>query len=61
MFKIMIRVLEVFTIEYIPRLPISLRKPFYKLILPLRKLYVEYKVNVKETRPIPIYFNSMKN
>tara|TARA_B100000427_G_scaffold48987_1_gene36922 strand:- start:27 stop:1025 length:999 start_codon:yes stop_codon:yes gene_type:complete len=45
MLKIMIRVLEVFTIEYIPRLPISLRKPFYKLILPLRKVKDKVALN----------------
>ena len=45
MFKIMVRILEVFTIEYIPRLPIALRKPFYKLILPLRKVKDKVALN----------------
>ena len=45
MFKIMLKILEVFTIEYIPRLPIGLRKPFYKLILPLRKVKDKVALN----------------
>ena len=45
MFKIMLKILEVFTIEYIPRLPISLRKHFYKLILPLRKVKDKVALN----------------
>ena len=45
MFKIMLKILEVFTIEYIPRLPIGLRKHFYKLILPLRKVKDKVALN----------------
>ena len=45
MFKIMLKILEVFTIEYIPRLPLGLRKHFYKLILPLRKVKDKVALN----------------
>ena len=45
MFKIMLKILEVFTIEYIPRLPIGLRKHFYKLIIHLRKVQDNVALN----------------
>jgi len=46
MVNLLIKILEVFTIEYIPRLPISLRKPFYHLILPLRKVKDKLALNI---------------
>ena len=42
----LIKIIEVFTIEYIPRLPISFRKGLYKLILPLRKVKDKIALNV---------------
>ena len=46
MSKMLIKIIEVFTIEYIPRLPISFRKRLYKLILPLRKVKDKIALNI---------------
>ena len=38
MINILLKILEKFTLDYIPSLPISLRTQLYKNILPIRKL-----------------------
>lgn len=38
MINILLKILEKFTLDYIPSLPIGLRTQLYKNILPIRKL-----------------------
>ena len=38
MINLLIKILEIFTLDYIPRLPVQFRTKLYKTVLPLRKL-----------------------
>src|SRR6056300_1358245 len=48
MLKIVIKLLEVFTLDYIPRLPISVRTRLFYIILPLRK----YRDKIRMNKPV---------
>lgn len=48
MLKIVIKVLEVFTLDYIPKFPISLRTRLFYIILPLRK----YRDKIRMNKPV---------
>jgi len=48
MLKIIIKLLEIFTLDYIPNLPISMRTRLFYIILPLRK----YRDKIRMSKPV---------
>ena len=48
MLKLIIKLLEVFTLDYIPKLPISMRTRLFYIILPLRK----YRDKIRMNKPV---------
>ena len=48
MLKLIIKILEVFTLDYIPKFPISMRTRLFYIILPLRK----YRDKIRMSKPV---------